>query len=431
MVSNNNATTRTNKKTKSSNVSGSKQNKQTTKKKKKKKKVKSNKVLPSSSSNGQNKVVKKPKAKSSKNILAKAVLMDAPDPDPFNVLKSRYGGCLSPIEEFSKCISQAPMPDVLVSKFEISIDRSIVENIFVSPDKKKLQSRILFCSKLSSSCLREYTRHGESDVPEKIDGVNLCIKSSDLEGFCLPSLNESSLELHRRLVSLDLTDNIIGSNNLVLGKSSNIRLLRLRANQLTVLPSLSGTSKLLYLDLSYNSFGTLDPLKSLKDTCPQLRGLELEKTEISSLCTDGVLSPSLSGLQFLSVLNLASNKLADPLELYFLEKLSNLVSLSIQRNPFFEKDNAKALDCVAKLKMKLPRLKNLDGENHSIEVRANNSNLVGESVKRSVVDGLAQDNSSCSCVEGNPCAVRYNCKDWENRFKVARNARLKKGLVFQ
>jgi hypothetical protein len=31
-----------------------------------------------------------------------------------------------------------------------------------------------------------------------------------------------------------------------------------------------------------------------------------------------------------------------------------------------------------------------------------------------------EDRASCSCVEGNPCASAYNCRDWGNRFDVAR-----------
>lgn len=30
------------------------------------------------------------------------------------------------------------------------------------------------------------------------------------------------------------------------------------------------------------------------------------------------------------------------------------------------------------------------------------------------------DGASCSCIEGNPCAVPYNCKDWNNRLEVAK-----------
>lgn len=31
-----------------------------------------------------------------------------------------------------------------------------------------------------------------------------------------------------------------------------------------------------------------------------------------------------------------------------------------------------------------------------------------------------EDNASCSCLEGNPCVDKYNCKDWENRMEVAK-----------
>jgi hypothetical protein len=33
---------------------------------------------------------------------------------------------------------------------------------------------------------------------------------------------------------------------------------------------------------------------------------------------------------------------------------------------------------------------------------------------------LGEDKASCSCLFGNPCASNSNCKDWKNRFEVAR-----------
>ena len=35
---------------------------------------------------------------------------------------------------------------------------------------------------------------------------------------------------------------------------------------------------------------------------------------------------------------------------------------------------------------------------------------------------------SCSCLEGNPCVDKYNCKDWANREKIAKEVRRKKGM---
>jgi hypothetical protein len=34
--------------------------------------------------------------------------------------------------------------------------------------------------------------------------------------------------------------------------------------------------------------------------------------------------------------------------------------------------------------------------------------------------GKGEKMESCSCIEGNPCADAYCCKDWKNRFEVAK-----------
>ena len=34
--------------------------------------------------------------------------------------------------------------------------------------------------------------------------------------------------------------------------------------------------------------------------------------------------------------------------------------------------------------------------------------------------GMGEDKSSCSCLFGNPCMQSYSCKDWHNRFEVAK-----------
>ena len=35
-------------------------------------------------------------------------------------------------------------------------------------------------------------------------------------------------------------------------------------------------------------------------------------------------------------------------------------------------------------------------------------------------DGISEDKASCSCLWGNPCVNEYGCKDWGNRFEIAR-----------
>jgi len=51
----------------------------------------------------------------------------------------------------------------------------------------------------------------------------------------------------------------------------------------------------------------------------------------------------------------------------------------------------------------------------------------GGSGGSSAIQRGARD-ESCSCIEGNPCAERYNCLDWENREAVAKAARARKGM---
>jgi hypothetical protein len=37
----------------------------------------------------------------------------------------------------------------------------------------------------------------------------------------------------------------------------------------------------------------------------------------------------------------------------------------------------------------------------------------------SLLSHCEADKASCSCLEGNPCAVQYNCKNWARRYEVA------------
>lgn len=39
-----------------------------------------------------------------------------------------------------------------------------------------------------------------------------------------------------------------------------------------------------------------------------------------------------------------------------------------------------------------------------------------------------EDRGSCSCLAGNACVEQYNCKDWKNRYKIAKEVRKIKGM---
>lgn len=52
--------------------------------------------------------------------------------------------------------------------------------------------------------------------------------------------------------------------------------------------------------------------------------------------------------------------------------------------------------------------------------KASGSDAVSNARRIDDGSGDNEDKASCSCIEGNPCAVAYNCKDWSNRFEVAK-----------
>eukprot|EP00930_Biecheleria_cincta_P029354 TRINITY_DN20427_c0_g1_i2.p1 TRINITY_DN20427_c0_g1~~TRINITY_DN20427_c0_g1_i2.p1 ORF type:complete len:217 (-),score=39.16 TRINITY_DN20427_c0_g1_i2:289-939(-) len=41
-------------------------------------------------------------------------------------------------------------------------------------------------------------------------------------------------------------------------------------------------------------------------------------------------------------------------------------------------------------------------------------------IKRDTGGEMDEDSASCSCVFGNPCQSAYSCKDWNNRYEVAK-----------
>eukprot|EP00049_Salpingoeca_infusionum_P010836 m.186813 g.186813 ORF g.186813 m.186813 type:complete len:263 (-) comp14762_c0_seq1:244-1032(-) len=53
--------------------------------------------------------------------------------------------------------------------------------------------------------------------------------------------------------------------------------------------------------------------------------------------------------------------------------------------------------------------------------KARGSDSMAAMRKEMASDGFGgEDSSSCSCIEGNPCQSQYSCRDWKNRFAVAK-----------
>eukprot|EP00304_Pavlova_gyrans_P002948 CAMPEP_0206060262 /NCGR_PEP_ID=MMETSP1466-20131121/50771_1 /ASSEMBLY_ACC=CAM_ASM_001126 /TAXON_ID=44452 /ORGANISM="Pavlova gyrans, Strain CCMP608" /LENGTH=267 /DNA_ID=CAMNT_0053435601 /DNA_START=34 /DNA_END=837 /DNA_ORIENTATION=- len=53
-------------------------------------------------------------------------------------------------------------------------------------------------------------------------------------------------------------------------------------------------------------------------------------------------------------------------------------------------------------------------------VPPSSSGMGGRVIESGDGDSFFSDSSSCSCLYGNPCVSAYNCKDWNNRFDVAK-----------
>ncbi len=135
---------------------------------------------------------------------------------------------------------------------------------------------------------------------------------------------------------------------------------------------------------------------------------------------------ALLSLRFLENVNLARNALGVR-ELAKVLQLRSLRRLSVHGNPGCD-DVAFEAEVLALLPKKLPSLKSVDGVDTKL--------VGGRMVVVAMVAGgggggggdgadgvMSEDAASCSCLEGNPCVVAYNCKDWTNRFEVARRHR--------
>ena len=79
------------------------------------------------------------------------------------------------------------------------------------------------------------------------------------------------------------------------------------------------------------------------------------------------------------------------------------------------------------MRNKIPTINNFDGEGVQVEFAKVEKQELLKHDNGGV--GMVQDSASCSCIEGNPCAVKYNCKDWANRYEVARKVRQNKSFT--
>jgi Leucine-rich repeat (LRR) protein len=191
----------------------------------------------------------------------------------------------------------------------------------------------------------------------------------------------------------------------------------------------SGSSEDTRVDLS------TDRLALLAKNMPQLRELILARCSlqrIAVLIADSDYLPPREGtglehLKYLQRLDLSQNKLGGCAQIACLGKLERITDLDVSSNPVGEEEGyAEALHKLGKV---ISCLKILNGsENRQTWAPVTRAVMVDQ--EGAAIDPLAgmgggagDDSASCSCIEGNPCAVPYNCNDWSNRVAVAKRAR--------
>jgi len=211
--------------------------------------------------------------------------------------------------------------------------------------------------------------------------------------------------LSNKCVALQMADNKF--NDLSYTSASSLpwlRFLNLSSNALECFPSLDECPNLVVLDVSLNEFK--EPPEAMTPHA-KLQSLSLDGCSLTELYP--CLSTSFPGLKILSAVDNEIEKMSD---IECIKGLKKLEQLFIADNPIADKPKY-VKECGALQ----PTLKRVDLEflgagkgAVSLADRSKELDLVKVALKQKdgVMDANA-DHSSCSCIEGNPCATADSC----------------------
>ena len=213
---------------------------------------------------------------------------------------------------------------------------------------------------------------------------------------------------------------------------------------------------LLYLDISFSDIS----LKNFDTSgLTKLRMLNLEGCSLTTLSIDGGdddgesrRSHFLTYLINLETLNLSDNEFEEEdcindLSILSLSSITNhnnnntnnrnrvFIELDLRENDIVSNIGSKNYkELIEETLFPSKQLKMLDGKKINSDVITNIkslSDVKGISKALQSEDTVMDNNEfreSCSCLEGNPCVYKYNCKDWTNREAIAKAVRKKKGM---
>ena len=218
-------------------------------------------------------------------------------------------------------------------------------------------------------------------------------------------------------------------------------------------PTTNALWLLLSLDLSFSEIRSIDAV-DFSGLC-NLRQLALESCSLTTLNYEDEddprgRTPFTHLSNSLQSLNLSDNEFEDPGAVHpALKALSGtLVELDLRDNDLKDELGTNAykkllLTDIFPNKVgggaQLIKLDNkLTGRQESKSSMTNGGMVMPLSYLSGIADAVGgqdevvaanEDRGNCSCLEGNPCVEKYCCKDWANRFKIAKAVREMKGMA--
>jgi hypothetical protein len=266
-------------------------------------------------------------------------------------------------------------------------------------------------------------------------GLSIVHEESTATAIPTPLLPD---ELLPKTVSLSYAQGALTSWSLK--ATTNLRQLNLSGCPLNAPPFFSSVhlSKLLVLVLDFSDIPSLGELEFSQ--LHQLKRLSMEACSLSTLHgEDGVSSP-LEHLKVLEYLNISDNELEDPesITAALCGVRCTLIELDARDNEIREVLGRKKYDTLmlSTIFDETTPLQKLDNKALG---RGAGGAPVAKVYALSSTPGIAkalsskefehmEDRGSCSCLAGNACVEQYNCKDWKNRFKIAKEVRKMKGM---
>ena len=373
------------------------------------------------------------KTETSKNIFLKQLLTKKLR-DPWHGFKSTFGGKMSPPEEYNYLVNETPFK---IDGDDLSYS-GIKRNVYffdgnISSFDLYKEYMISVHDQLFGTYLQENESNTDNATLLTLDSLSAIHEVIGLK-VCNCSFIDSFEKLHisplHSLVSLQVIgSNIVNVEDTALERQIWLRDLGLVGLKLKKIPNICNLPKLLCLDISFNSFPSVQSnfQEILKSTT--LHELNLSGCELTLLEPD-----TFSNLPSLIKLNISYNNFPSlEVSLEHLVSSRNLPSRLVHfieyPNPYHKKINSEKYNEVMKsLTKKLPCIKEINNLEYKINMNFG-ENIIKESLERSVVEEasiISSGKESCSCKEGNACLNPENCQNWSQRYEVARTAREEK-----